>query len=526
MNRTTALAPVLLIAAGVALAGCTAAPDTAGPPSADTITVVASTTVYGDLAATIGGDAVEVTSIIDDPNKDPHEYEASAQNQLALSNAQVVIENGGGYDDFVDTMLDSAGNDSATVLDAVDISGKTAEDGEELNEHVWYDFPTMLLVIDEIESAFARLDPDNAETFADNADALQADIEELIQREADLNAQYAGAGVAISEPVPLYLLEAVGLVNKTPDAFSEAIEEGSDVPPSVLLETLELFTGGEVELLAYNEQTTGPQTEQILEAANENDIAVVSISGAHHERALRFDLGDGFIWLLRIEAAGPSRFPADLRRLWNLAPLEEDLRSGWLLNGPFAVDPGRGRIAGGIADRQQLFASLGRALGERLLRLFDLCQSDWLAFSQALDLDAPENPARTIFWTRLFEVLCLDVDDDLARHLHARTLGYGRLVAERPAVPTGLSWPFDGLVQASVVDRFTDGALADSAILERVRAWPTLVALEGRIVAIARSPAPTSMASQPSSASYSTSIRASKAIASTSMSRGSLRRAA
>ena len=219
------------------------------------------------------------------------------------------------------------------------------------------------------------------------------------------------------------------------------------------------------------------------EFVDENDIAVVSISGAHHERALRFDLGDGFIWLLRIEAAGPSRFPADLRRLWNLAPLEEDLRSGWLLNGPFAVDPGRGRIAGGIADRQQLFASLGRALGERLLRLFDLCQSDWLAFSQALDLDAPENPARTIFWTRLFEVLCLDVDDDLARHLHARTLGYGRLVAERPAVPTGLSWPFDGLVQASVVDRFTDGALADSAILERVRAWPTLVALEGRIVA-------------------------------------------
>ena len=190
----------------------------------------------------------------------------------------MVIENGGGYDDFVDTMLDSAGNDSATVLDAVDISGKTAEDGEELNEHVWYDFPTMLLAIDEIESAFARLDPDNAETFADNADALQADIEELIQREADLNAQYAGAGVAISEPVPLYLLEAVGLVNKTPDAFSEAIEEGSDVPPSVLLETLELFTGGEVELLAYNEQTTGPQTEQILEAANENDIAVVPVT--------------------------------------------------------------------------------------------------------------------------------------------------------------------------------------------------------------------------------------------------------
>ena len=213
-------------------------------------------------------------------------------------------------------------------------------------------------------------------------------------------------------------------------------------------------------------------------------MAVVSISGAHNECALRFDLGDGFIWLLRIEAAGPSHFPADLRRLWNLAPLEEELRSGWLLNGPFAVDPGRGRIAGAIADRRELFASLGRALGERLLRLFDLCQSDWLAFSQALDLDAPESTrTRTIFWTRLFEVLCLDLDDDLARNLHAPTLGYGRLVAERPAVPTGLSWPFDGLVQASAIDRFTDGALVNGAILERVRAWPALVALEGRIVA-------------------------------------------
>lgn len=216
---------------------------------------------------------------------------------------------------------------------------------------------------------------------------------------------------------------------------------------------------------------------------DENHIAVVSISGAHNERALRFDLGDGFSWLLRIEAAGPSHFAADLRRLWNLAPLEEELRSGWLLNGPFAVDPGRGRIAGAIGDRQELLASLGRALGERLLRLFDLCQADWLAFSQAMDLDAPENPARTIFWTRLFEVLCLDLDDDLARHLHAPILGYGRLVAERPAIPTGLSWPFDSLVQASAVDRFTDGALADPAILERVRAWPALVALEGRLVA-------------------------------------------
>lgn len=214
-----------------------------------------------------------------------------------------------------------------------------------------------------------------------------------------------------------------------------------------------------------------------------NDIAVVWISGSRSERALRINLCDGFVWLLRIESAGPSSFAPDLRRLWNLAPLEESLRSGWLLNGPFAVDPGRGRIAGGVADRQELFEGLGRVLGEQLLRLFDLCQSDWRTFSSRLELDVIENPARTIFWARLFEVLCRDLDDDLARHLHASNLGYGRLAAERPVVPTGLPWPFDDLVQASAIDRFTDGALADPAVLERLRSWSALVALKGRAVA-------------------------------------------
>ena len=190
-----------------------------------------------------------------------------------------------------------------------------------------------------------------------------------------------------------------------------------------------------IEILDENLAVVSCSTSEFVD---ENDIAVVSISGAHNERALRFNLGDGFIWLLRIEAAGPSRFPADLRRLWNLAPLEEDLRSGWLLNGPFAVDPGRGRLAGGIADRQEIFASLGRAFGERLLRLYDLCRVGLVGVSQALDLDVPEQCELEPFLDPPLRGLWADVDDDLARHLHARTLGHGRLVAERPVVPTDL----------------------------------------------------------------------------------------
>jgi len=269
--------PAVASIAALALTGCAAgAPDPAATGD-EPIAVVASTDVWGDLAATIGGDEVSVTSIIDDPDRDPHEYEADAQNQLALSKAAVVIENGGGYDDFVDTMLSAAGNPDAVVINAVDVSGKEAAGGE-LNEHVWYDFPTVERVIDRIEAAYAQLAPAAATTFQTNADALKSQIDALIQREADLKATYAGDGVSITEPVPLYLLDAIGLDNRTPEEFSEAIEADTDVAPAVLQATLALYSGRQVRLLAYNEQTTGPQTEAVLDAAKSNGIPVVPVT--------------------------------------------------------------------------------------------------------------------------------------------------------------------------------------------------------------------------------------------------------
>jgi zinc/manganese transport system substrate-binding protein len=285
MNYRKLVTPLVLSLAGLVLASCsspaaTVSPGAAGPASADAapIAVVASTNVWGDLAATIGGDKVAVTSIIDDPAKDPHEYEASAQNQLALSKAQVVIENGGGYDDFVDTMLASANNSSVTVLNAVTISGKTAAAGEELNEHVWYDFPTVEKVIDQIQTAYTSIDSADADTFATNAKNLKGSIDALVSKESDLKAKYAGQPVSITEPVPLYLLDAIGLVNKTPEKFSEAIEEDSDVAPAVQQATLKLYSSHAVNLLAYNEQTTGPQTEAVLKAAKDNGIPVVPVT--------------------------------------------------------------------------------------------------------------------------------------------------------------------------------------------------------------------------------------------------------
>ncbi|NEE10064.1 zinc ABC transporter solute-binding protein [Streptomyces sp. SID7499] len=280
MPLSTSRRLALLTSASLALlAGCGSSSDSAdGRSSPDRVTVVASTNVYGDIARRIGGDRVDVTSVISDPDQDPHSYEANPQNQLALSKAKVVIENGGGYDDFVAHMLKSGHNDSAEVIDAVDVSGRTAPKDGELNEHVWYDFPTVAKVADRISSALTEADPGDAAAFAKDTAAFKAKLEPLEATEAQIKKAHGGDGVAITEPVPLYMIEASGLVNRTPAEFSEAIEEGDDVSPRVLQESLALFSGKRVKALVYNEQTSGPQTEQAEAAAEAAGIPVVPVT--------------------------------------------------------------------------------------------------------------------------------------------------------------------------------------------------------------------------------------------------------
>jgi zinc/manganese transport system substrate-binding protein len=253
---------------------------TAGPSASGdaSVSVVASTNVYGDLVKQIAGDKVRITSIISDPAADPHSYEANSRTQLEISKADVVIENGGGYDDFMDTMLKAAQNTDAKVLNVVDISGKKAPAGGELNEHVWYDFPTVEKLTAELVNALSAADPSAAATFKTNAAAFTQKLQQLESTESSIKAAHSGAGAAITEPVPLYMLEACGMVNKTPAEFSEAIEEGTDVPASVLAETLNLFTQKKVAVLAYNEQTSGPETEKVLAAAKANGVAVVPVT--------------------------------------------------------------------------------------------------------------------------------------------------------------------------------------------------------------------------------------------------------
>lgn len=212
------------------------------------------------------------------------------------------------------------------------------------------------------------------------------------------------------------------------------------------------------------------------------DIVTIHIR-RQTQRALRIDLGNSYSLLLKIGAEGPECFEPSLGRIWNLAPLEEKVRSGWLLNGPFSVDPGRGRLAGEIDDRRAQFQDLGQTLGERLLELHDLMKVDWKTIASELDLEPADSDAQRRFWCGLFDVMSRDLDDDLARCLHATDRGYGRLVAKLPVVPTGLRRPFDELVCASSIRRFTDKALADANVLHATRNWRSAKQLKNQMVA-------------------------------------------
>jgi zinc/manganese transport system substrate-binding protein len=279
-------------------ASAPATPSTSATPAVATVPVVTSTNVYGDIVSRVGGARVAVTSVITDPSADPHSFEANPRTQLALSQARLVVRNGGHYDDFVSTMLDAAGGERQ-VLDAVEISGRGAaeEDPHEeesheeeghgegnheehgVNEHVWYDLDAISALAGRIADALAAAQPEHAAEFRANADGLRAAIDGLKSRAAALKAAHPGRKVAVTEPVPLYLLEACGLENVTPAEFTEAIEEGHDVPVAVLQETLGLVReGGAADLLVHNEQTTGPQTEQLREEAGKAGLPVVGVT--------------------------------------------------------------------------------------------------------------------------------------------------------------------------------------------------------------------------------------------------------
>ena len=282
----------LAISAALVLAGCAPTQPVTQPTEEPFtgITIVASTNVWGDVAKSIGGDLVQVVSIIDNFAQDPHSYEASARDQLAVNDADVIVANGGGYDSFIDALAESAGKETVVYAYLTDELAKQDEAAKEDdghnhnhdhsggNEHVWYDFHVVEDFASRLAGQLAALDSENSTQYNDNLVEFLNGIAILEDRVAEHSLKFDGSSVVSSEPVADYLLAEFGLENITPASFSQAIEEELDVTPKDLLAIQNLFKAKKVDLFVVNVQTGSVQIESLKELATANGILIVEMS--------------------------------------------------------------------------------------------------------------------------------------------------------------------------------------------------------------------------------------------------------
>lgn len=256
------------------LAACSGSP---APSSGTgtTIGVVAGENFWGDIAQQIGGDHVTVTSIIKDPDADPHEYESDAVDAAALASAKLVIENGLGYDDFMTKLLDASPNSDREVVSVQKVLHIT---GSSPNPHIWYDTARMPEVANAIQQALSTADPANAATYAANAQAFDDSLKPIEQTIATIASKYGGTKIAYTERVPGYLTEAAGLTLGTPQSFTEAVEQGQDPSPAANIAFERAITNRTVKVLLYNGQVTDSETTNIKKLATDAGVPVVAVT--------------------------------------------------------------------------------------------------------------------------------------------------------------------------------------------------------------------------------------------------------
>jgi zinc/manganese transport system substrate-binding protein len=269
----------------VSLAAC----GTATPASdSGKIKVVASTNVWGSVVQAVGGDAVEVKALLDDPSADPHSYESKPADAALVKDAKLVVFNGGGYDDFFAKLITSDAtkkveafplreHDHAEATSQTPTSEAPAGDGHdhEQNEHVWYDLHTVRAVAEAAANELGAIAPDKKATFEKNTADFSAKLEEL---EKKVDGIGKGKKVAATEPIAHYLLDETGAEDVTPEAFSKAIEEESDVPAAALAEMNKLVEGKQVNVLVENTQTENQVTKQVVEKAKTAGVPVVQVT--------------------------------------------------------------------------------------------------------------------------------------------------------------------------------------------------------------------------------------------------------
>ncbi len=250
------------------------APAPADTASGKVLQVVAAENFWGSLVSQIGGSHARVLSIVSDPNADPHEYESNAGDARAVSSADYVIENGAGYDSWMDKLLSASNNPNQKVLNVADLLGKKEGD----NPHMWYSPTYVNTVIAQMEQNLISIDPADTAYYQARYKTLQSSLAGYQGRVAAIKQQYSGVEVASTESIFAYLADAAGLDLVSPPAFIDAVAEGNDPPAASVVEFENQLKSGKIRVLVYNEQTVTPLTQSMKALAANEQIPVIGVT--------------------------------------------------------------------------------------------------------------------------------------------------------------------------------------------------------------------------------------------------------
>ena len=254
------------------LAACGA--PAAGLGSGQPLQVIAGENFWGSIASQLGGTHVSVTSIVTNPNTDPHEYESSATDARAFATADYVILNGAGYDDWGQKLLSANPGSSRKVFTVADLLNKKAGD----NPHFWYNPGWVDRVVDRITADYQALDPADSAYFSQQREAFRTALQPYHDAIAHIRSSFAGVAVGSTESIVVHMAQALGLNLISPSEFMQAISEGSDPPAQTVAEFQNQVSHHLIKVLVYNSQTSTPITENLKQLAAKNDIPVVGMS--------------------------------------------------------------------------------------------------------------------------------------------------------------------------------------------------------------------------------------------------------
>jgi zinc/manganese transport system substrate-binding protein len=286
----------------VSLSGCASSvAEETQPESESKPTIVATTNVWADITGQVAGEFFDVTALISDPSIDPHSYEASAREQLAISEADLFVVNGGGYDDFALTLASATETvmfNVYDVLEATELEGGDEHAGESADEkadesadehadesadehgdehdgsdHMWYSLHSVEQTAISLALKLGELQPENAQYFADNADAFVSEIavlEQKLETLSGMDGHYFEA-----HPLAAMLFADLGFENLTPEGYAEAEEAGLEPSARILADSQALISSGQLQFLAVNAQGTSPVLESLKKLAEESGVPVL-----------------------------------------------------------------------------------------------------------------------------------------------------------------------------------------------------------------------------------------------------------